>query len=117
MTVEPGITLDRASLHAAYAAGRLSPADVIGLVHRRLAAVADPGIFLHLVPEDEARAAAAALPAFDPVRYPLWGLPVAVKDNIDVEGLPTTAACPGFAYVARATAPAVTGLLDAGAVL
>src|SRR5512147_1993924 len=115
MTTKPALT--RAELHAAYAAGTTTPAEVVSRIHRRLAAIDDPGIFIHLVPEDTARAAAAALPAFDPVRYPLWGLPVAVKDNIDIEGLPTTAACPGFAYVARATAPAVTGLLDAGAVL
>ncbi|WP_270936602.1 amidase family protein, partial [Falsiroseomonas oryzae] len=117
MPLAPDLSLDRASLHAAYAAGRLRPEQVVALVHQRLAALNDPGIFLHLVPQERAEAAAAALPAFDPVRYPLWGLPVAVKDNIDVEGLPTTAACPGFAYVAQATAPAVAGLLDAGAVL
>jgi len=43
-------------------------------------------------------------------------VPFAIKDNIDVEGLPTTAACPAFAYIARATAPAVQRLLDAGAI-
>jgi allophanate hydrolase len=111
------LSLDRASLHAAYAAGRLRPADVIAEIHRRHVALADPGIFLHLVPEAEARAAAEALPSFDPVAFPLWGLPVAVKDNIDVAGLPTTAACPGYAYVAKQTAPTVAGLLAAGAVL
>jgi allophanate hydrolase len=47
-------------------------------------------------------AEAAALPPFDPVAYPLWGVPFAVKDNIDVGGAPTTAACPAFAYAARA---------------
>ncbi len=44
-------------------------------------------------------------------------MPFAVKDNIDVAGLPTTAACPAFAYTAGATAPAVQRLLDAGAIL
>lgn len=48
---------------------------------------------------------------------PLYGVPFAVKDNIDVTGWPTTAACPGFAYIASETAPAVQALLDAGAVL
>jgi allophanate hydrolase len=48
---------------------------------------------------------------------PLAGKTFAVKDNIDVAGLPTTAACPEFAYVARETAPAVQRLIDAGAVL
>jgi allophanate hydrolase len=117
MPPDDDLSLDRASLHAAYAAGRLRPEDVVALVHRRLAALADPGIFLHLVPEAEARRVAAALPPFDPARLPLWGLPVAVKDNIDIAGLPTTAACPGFAYTPAETAPAVAGLLAAGAVL
>jgi Asp-tRNA(Asn)/Glu-tRNA(Gln) amidotransferase A subunit family amidase len=44
-------------------------------------------------------------------------VPFAVKDNIDVEGMPTTAACPAFSYVATSTAPAVRRLIDAGAVL
>ena len=47
----------------------------------------------------------------------LWGVPFAVKDNIDVAGLPTTAACPGYAYTATETAPVVQAMLDAGAVL
>lgn len=48
---------------------------------------------------------------------PLSGLTFAVKDNIDVSGLPTSAGCPGWAYDARHTAPVVDELLDAGAVL
>ena len=48
---------------------------------------------------------------------PLFGVPFAVKDNIDVAGLPTTAGCPSFAYVPRRTAPVVRALQDAGAVL
>src|ERR1700733_15093900 len=48
---------------------------------------------------------------------PLAGVPFAVKNNIDVAGLPTTAACPAFAYDAAETAPVVQRLLDAGAIL
>jgi allophanate hydrolase len=50
-------------------------------------------------------------------QLPLYGVPFAVKDNIDVAGLPTTAACPDFAYQAEHTAHAVQRLLDAGAIL
>jgi allophanate hydrolase len=79
--------------------------------YARIAAHAGNPIFIHVVPKDEALARAAA------ARGPLAGRLFAVKDNIDVAGLPTTAACPQFAYVARETAPAVQKLLDAGAVL
>ncbi len=48
---------------------------------------------------------------------PLYGVPVAVKDNIDVEGLPTTAACPAFAYRPAADATAVAKLKRAGALV
>ncbi|HEU4353247.1 MAG TPA: allophanate hydrolase [Burkholderiales bacterium] len=79
--------------------------------YARIAAHAENPIFIHLVPSEEALERAAA------ARGPLAGRLFAVKDNIDVAGLPTTAACPGFAYVAKKTAPAVQKLLDAGAVL
>ncbi|WP_398478187.1 allophanate hydrolase [Tardiphaga sp.] len=105
-----------AQLHAAYADG-LSPKQTVADVYRRIAAVDDPGIFIALVSEDAARAAAEALPPFDPAAYPLWGIPFAVKDNIDVGGIPTTAACPEFAYTPPETAFAVQKLLDAGAIL
>ena len=48
-------------------------------------------------------------------RLPLYGLPFAVKDNIDVAGLPTTAACPAFAYRPEAHARVVARLIAAGA--
>ena len=48
---------------------------------------------------------------------PLFGVPVAVKDNIDVKGLPTTAACPAFSYQPGADASAVARLRQAGAII
>jgi allophanate hydrolase len=104
-----------AELLAAYAGG-LDPAEVIAAVYRRIDFVGDPGIFISLVPEDHAAAAARALGPFDPERRPLWGVPFAVKDNIDLAGLPTTAACPAFAYSPAASAPAVARLMAAGAI-
>ncbi len=58
----------------------------------------------------------ATLPPRGPAT-PLWGIPFAVKDNIDVAGLVTTAACPAFAYTATITATVVTRLQHAGAIL
>ena len=105
-----------AGLHAAYEDG-LTPHAVLIEAYRRLAAVDDPGIFITLVPEAEALAAAAALGTFDPVEKPLWGVPFAVKDNLDVAGLPTTAGCPAFSHIAPETASAIACLLEAGAIL
>ncbi len=105
-----------AELHGRYAGGEAA-ADVIAAAYARLAEVNDPGIFIHLVPEAEARAAADALGTFDPVDKPLWGIPFAVKDNVDVAGLPTTAACPAFTHVPGTTAFAVQRLIEAGAIL
>ena len=105
-----------ADLRAAYAGGTPAAATVAA-VYRRIAAVDDPGIFIHLRPEAEVLAEAAALPPFDLVRFPLWGIPVAVKDNIDVAGLPTTAACPAFAFVPDRSATVVEKLVAAGALV
>jgi allophanate hydrolase len=107
--------LDRRRLHRAYRDG-LSPLAVIETCYRRVEALADPGIFIHLEPLEATLTAAAALPPFDPERYPLWGLPFAVKDNIDIGGQPTTAACPAFAYMPEADAPVVARLRAAGAI-
>jgi allophanate hydrolase len=109
------IDLDIERLHAAYAAGR-KPAEVIARIYRKIEEIADPGIFITLADETAAKAAAAALPPFDPVAYPLWGVPFAVKDNIDVGGMPTTVACPDFAYTPAQSAPVVELLVKAGAI-
>jgi allophanate hydrolase len=107
---------DIVRLHAAYAAGA-DPAAVVHAVYRRLEATADPGIFIALVDEAKAKVAARALPNFDPIALPLWGVPFAVKDNIDVAGIPTTAGCREFAYMPEVSAPVVERLLAAGAIV
>ncbi len=108
-TLPPGIP----ALHRAYADG-LTPAAVMAGLAARHAAIADPGIYLHRA---DLAAVAAGLPPFDPVAYPLWGVPVAVKDNIDVAGMPTTAACPAYARVPGESATAVARLVAAGAII
>ena len=78
---------------------------------------ADPAIWILRRRDEAIMADAAALEAEGPRDRPLWGIPFAVKDNIDVAGLPTTAACPGFASTPEVDAPAVRRVLDAGALL
>lgn len=87
--------------------------------HARIDAVDRPEIWIDLRPlaalEDEARALDARIAAGD--RLPLAGRLLAVKGNIDVAGLPTTAGCPGYAYEPAADAPAVARLRAAGALV
>lgn len=111
------LSLGSRSLHDRYAAGLSTPVDVVDEVYARIAARGKDHVWISLVPQDVARAAAAALDPADLTRLPLYGLPFAVKDNIDVAGMETTAACPAFAYTAARDAVVVARLLAAGAVL
>ncbi len=101
-------------LQAAYAAGA-SVVDVLQEVFARIAAVNDPGIFLHLADLAALDKHIADLGVYDPTR-PLWGVPFVVKDNIDVAGMPTTAACPAWTYMPARDAFAVAQLRAAGAI-
>jgi len=109
-----GLSLDLVSLRAAYDNG-LDPHALVDLVYDRVESSGDPGIFIAVRPRAEAHADVDALgPRAD---KPLWGVPFAVKDNIDVAGLPTTAACPDFACSATIDASAVARLRAAGAIV
>ena len=102
-------------IHAAYAAGA-SPQDVVAQVFDRIAAVGDPNIFITLRTQNDVLADVADLGDFDAGK-PLWGIPFVVKDNIDVAGYETTAACPAYAYTAKTDAFVVAQLRAAGAIL
>ncbi len=67
------------------------------------------------MPDDGLRTRARELETKSAANLPLFGIPFAVKDNIDVAGLPTTAACEAFAHTPARSAPVVDLLLDAGA--
>lgn len=83
----------------------------------RIEACADKSVWIGLRPRAEILAEARALDASAGPRGPLHGVPFAVKDNIDVAGLPTTAACPAFAYVPDRDATVVEKLRAAGAIV
>lgn len=104
-----------AAFTSLYAAGQKA-SDILSQVRQSILASDDPGIFLHVASADTIAAFAAALDPADRTRLPLWGVPFAVKDNIDVAGMPTTAACPAFAYTPARHARAVERLIAAGAV-
>ncbi|MCM2473434.1 allophanate hydrolase [Rhizobium sp. CG5] len=110
--------LDLSSVRAAYADG-LTPLALVEEVMSRCDSLEDPAVFITRTPPDTLRAQAKALVerAPEPNSLPLWGIPFAVKDNIDVAGLPTTAACPAFAYHPDKDATLIARLRAAGALV
>lgn len=102
-----------------------SPVALLPALRERLAARGDDPAVIHLLgaaPLQARLEALRALEAAHPDRaallnaHPLWGVPFAVKDNIDVAGAPTSAACPAFVHVAERSAEVVRRLEAAGAV-
>jgi allophanate hydrolase len=111
------VTETVAAIVAAHRAGASSPAETVARSFARIRDHGDPAIFVSLRREADAIAEAEALQAADKMSLPLYGVPVAVKDNIDVAGLPTTAACPAFSYLPPVDATAVARLRAAGAII
>jgi allophanate hydrolase len=114
---EPRVTETVAAIVAAHRAGTMSPAQTVARSFQRIRDHNDPAVFISLRDEKDALAEAQALSAKDTAQLPLYGIPVAVKDNIDVAGLPTTAACPAFSYIPSLDATAVARLRAAGAIM
>jgi allophanate hydrolase len=111
------VTETVAALVAAHRTGQLSPAQTVARSFARIREHNDPAVFISLRDEKQALAEAEALSSKDATLLPLYGVPVAVKDNIDVAGLPTTAACPAFSYMPSHDATAVARLRAAGAIM
>jgi allophanate hydrolase len=92
-----------------------TPRDVIADIYQKIRAWNDPALFIHLPPVSLLLEIAARVEAM-PRDLPLWGIPFVIKDNIDVAGWPTTAACPDFSYTPESDAEVVQLLREAGAI-
>jgi len=101
----------------AYKNGSTNPRDLIDEVLREIEA--DPGreaLFIHQLSRDELEPYLSNLEGRDPASLPLYGVPFVIKDNIDLAGVPTTAACEAYSYVPDDSAYVVELLLQAGAI-
>lgn len=112
----PDHGLDLARLRAGYRARTFRPIDVVESVLDRIVRRGDDKVWIHRLPDAALAAQARRLEEGSPDRLPLYGVPFAIKDNIDLAGHPTTAACPDFAYTPAASATVVQRLVDAGAI-
>lgn len=108
--------LEIAALRSAFVDGTRSSAETIEKIYQRIEKEPGDPTWIHVIPKSNLASALSAPPASADVDRPLLGVPFAIKDNIDLAGVPTTAACPDFAYTPAVSAFVVQRLLDAGAV-
>src|SRR6516162_9730592 len=101
----------------AHRSGVHTPQATIADCYARIRAHGDPAIFISLRDEGDALAEAAALERGGARDRALFGVPVAMKDNIDVKGFATTAGCAAFAYDPKTDATCVVRLKGAGAIV
>ena len=109
-------SLDIVALKARYAAGRLRPSQLVSAILERIARRGKDPTWIELAPHDVLQRRAAELERSGAAGLPLYGIPFAIKDNIDCRGFGTTAACREFAYRPEASAAAVERLVAAGAI-
>jgi allophanate hydrolase len=110
----PGLTI--LELAAAYRARRTNPLELMERLLQRIDSLPDRCIWISLLPPERVLSQARALCQRDPASLPLYGIPFAIKDNIDLAGVPTTAACPAYSYTPAQSAYVVQRLIDAGAI-
>ncbi|WP_394791006.1 allophanate hydrolase [Rhodoferax sp.] len=115
MNNKTDISLSLGALQQAYRDGSLTP---LQMVEQVIATIGDDPhtAWIHRIDAASLRAQAQALMERGPEGLPLWGVPFAIKDNIDLAGVPTTAGCPAYAFTPTANAFVVQRLLDAGAI-
>ena len=111
------LNLQLDTLRSAYLDGSITPRQLLLNLREKAAALnPDYHLFIHLLSVEELQPYLDALEGRDPATLPLYGVPFAIKDNIDLAGIPTTAACPAFAYVPQRSATVVEQLLALGAI-
>ncbi|MGB5996531.1 MAG: amidase family protein, partial [Marinomonas sp.] len=115
-TASEPLDMGFSALRAAYQAGTTTPESVMAGIRERAAEYADHNIWIHLLTQSEQSRWLDGLKDKDLATHPLWGIPFAIKDNIDLAGIPTTAGCDAFRYVPESSAKVVQQLIDAGAI-
>jgi allophanate hydrolase len=107
--------LNIATLRRRYLAGELHPQLVMQDIVARIGD--DPHhVWIHRLPQEEIEKYVSALADKDPAALPLYGIPFAIKDNIDLAGAPTTAGCAEYACQPQRHATVVRLLIEAGAI-
>ncbi|MDB6062383.1 MAG: allophanate hydrolase [Verrucomicrobiaceae bacterium] len=110
------IDLTIAGLRAHYARGDFTPRELVELLSERADSYVDRNIWIYRLSAEELAPYLAALDTRSPANASLYGIPFAIKDNIDLADIPTTAACAAYAYTPPISATVVENLIAAGAI-
>ena len=110
------LNLSIRSLRERHLAGDLTPAALMADIREELERYAGNPIWIHVLNDAELAPYLNRLAGADPRDLPLYGIPFAIKDNIDLARVPTTAACPAYAYTPARSAYVVERLIAAGAI-
>ena len=116
MTLPQTNDLEISTLRKAYLAGEITPETVFKKIAETASQYEEHNVWIYRLSEEELKSYFSRLADMNPADYPLWGIPFAIKDNIDLAGVPTTAGCKEFAYTPTQSATLVQNLIDAGAV-
>lgn len=112
----PNLNLEISHLRRLYLESALTPTVLVQQLHARMDGDDPYHIWITRLTLEQLLAYARALEGRDPASLPLYGIPFAIKDNIDLAGVPTTVACPEYAYTPPQSATVVQRLIDAGAI-
>lgn len=94
----------------------LSPRELMTQIRKRIEEHSANPIWIHVLDERELEPYLLRLEEYEPDALPLYGIPFAIKDNIDLKGIPTTAACADYSYLPEKSAFVVDALIKAGAI-
>lgn len=114
--MEQALNLEIATLREAYLTGAMTPTRLVASLDALIGQENARHIWIRRLTLDEMMVYAQNLEGQDPASLPLYGIPFAIKDNIDLAGIPTTAACPDYAYTPQSSATVVQQLISAGAI-
>jgi allophanate hydrolase len=114
-SLQPHLNLSIRHLQYAYRQGLLGPAGLVERIRARIAEHAEDNIWIHVLSDAELAPYLTRLANADPGQLPLYGIPFAIKDNIDLAGVPTSAGLPELAWTPERSATVVERLIAAGA--
>ncbi len=110
------MNLNIETLKQAYINGDITPKELISSIKEKIKKYENHNIWIYVLNDEELEPYFNNLENKDPMDLPLYGIPFAIKDNIDLKDIPTTAACKEYEYIPSKSSFAVEKLIEAGAI-